>query len=117
MADFRQLMFRTCRMCGGLFIGTNSKKYCDTCRLIRQSEVSRARYQRKRQEKAEQLKFSEPVIQKPAPPVSYPHSAPDEMYECAMCGTKTKLRKLHARLYCQKCGALVYDPKIDLLPK
>ena len=29
------------------------------------------------------------------------------------CETETPLRKSRCRLYCRKCGALIYDPAID----
>ena len=36
--------------------------------------------------------------------------------QCIICETETPLRKSRCRLYCRKCGALIYDPAIDKVP-
>ena len=86
-----------CPNCNKMFIAEPYQRICNECKELRRIE----QYLKTHKQFAAFEEYTKPVPK----------------IRCIICETETPLRRPKFRLYCRKCGALVYDPSIDPVPK
>ena len=91
-----RMSLKRCPRCKKVFIAEPYQRICGECKEQRRIE--------------EYLR----THKQPAPFENYTKPLPK--IQCIICETETPLRKSRCRLYCRKCGALIYDPAIDKVP-
>ena len=88
-----RMSLKCCPKCKKVFIVEPYQKICGECKEQRRIK----QYLRTHKQLAPFEDYTKPLLK----------------IQCIICETETPLRKSHCRLYCRKCGALIYDPAID----
>ena len=91
-----RMSLKCCPKCKKVFIAEPYQKICGECKEQRRIK----QYLRTHKQLAPFEDYTKPLLK----------------IQCIICETETPLRKSRCRLYCRKCGALIYDPAIDKVP-